>query len=97
MEPAELSRWVARMRRADAALGTARIVPSAADRADALKYYRSVCTLRPVRAGEELTIDNVAGKRPGTGMPTMLLDQVWGRRAVRDLVANTLLREGDFA
>lgn len=97
LEPGELRDWVRRIRRADAALGRTAIVPSSADLADARKYYRSVCSLVPIKAGEVLTMKNVAGKRPGTGLPTSRLADIWGRKAAQDLPANKLLEESDFA
>lgn len=97
MEPEELAAWVKRIRRAHSALGRKAIVPSDTDLADAAKYYRSACTLTDIRAGDILSIENVAGKRPGTGLPTSRLSEIWGRRAARDLPVNTLLGWGDIA
>jgi sialic acid synthase SpsE len=36
-------------------------------------------------------------KRPGSGMPARLLEDVVGRRAVRDLNENVLIGADDFA
>jgi sialic acid synthase SpsE len=96
LEPAELKAWVKRIRHVERALGCAVIEPSDKDRAGSLEYYRSVCSLRDIRAGEIFSEDNIGAKRPGTGIPTHRMDVILGRKSVRDIPANTLLAEGDF-
>jgi sialic acid synthase SpsE len=96
LEPAELKAWVARVRHVERALGEGGIRPSRSDREQSQRYYRSICTLRAVRAGESFTRENLGGKRPGTGLPTRRLPELWGTRARRDLPENTLLEPGDL-
>lgn len=96
LEPNELRHWVGRIRHVERALGKSAIVPSEVDRAHAREYYRSICTLRPVLAGEMFSHANLGAKRPGTGMPPSKLGEIWGRQATRDLAENTLLCEGDW-
>jgi sialic acid synthase SpsE len=95
LEPAELKDWVARIRHAERALGRRAILPSDTDRTLSAEYYRSVCTLRPIEAGETFSPENLDGKRPGTGLPTVRLAEFWGRAAARDLPADTLLTQDD--
>jgi N,N'-diacetyllegionaminate synthase len=97
LEPDELKAWVERIRHVERALGRAIIEPSDKDRAGSLEYYRSVCSLRDIRAGELFSEANIGAKRPGTGIPTGRMDEILGRKAVRDIPKNTLLIEGDFA
>jgi sialic acid synthase SpsE len=96
IEPSELKPWVERIRLAEASLGSREVRPSAADTTDAQKYFRSICTLRPVRRGEPYTPENLDGKRPGNGIPTKHLNQFWGRSAPVDLDADTLLTWKDL-
>lgn len=96
MHPDELASWVKRIRRAEEALGRYAVVPSEKDLEGAKKYYRSVCTISPVKAGEIFSPDNLDGKRPGTGLHTRELTTIWGRKATRDLSADELLTEKDF-
>lgn len=95
LEPAELKVWVERIRKAEAALGKAAICPSDADSSMSVQYYRSICTLEPVRKGEMFTSGNLGGKRPGNGLPTVRLPEFWGRHAARDIPVNTLLTDKD--
>tara|TARA_Y100000588_G_scaffold391502_1_gene500302 strand:- start:4261 stop:5235 length:975 start_codon:yes stop_codon:yes gene_type:complete len=96
LEPNELKQWVERIRFAEKAIGCEEIQPSRKDLADSQKYYRSICTTKPVSKGELFTRDNLSGKRPGIGLPTERLSEFLGRRASRDIGKNTLLREADW-
>ena len=97
LEPNELKAWVQRIRHVEQALGRAVIVPSDKDRAGSLDYYRSVCSLRDIQRGEIFSDANIGAKRPGTGIQTCRMDEIMGRKAVRDIPTNTLLTEGDFS
>ena len=59
--------------------------------------YASVVTIKEVKAGEVLSLDNVWVKRPGTG-PIMAedLDSVLGRVARRDLPTDVQIAPEDF-
>ncbi|MEX0955328.1 MAG: N-acetylneuraminate synthase family protein [Rhizobiaceae bacterium] len=96
MEPDELMDWARRIRSAEAALGQQAIIPSQRDLAGAAQYYRSVATLRDIAKGEVLSAEIIDGKRPGTGIPTKRIDEMLGRRASRDIPANTLLETSDL-
>ncbi len=96
LEPDELVAWGKRMRHVERALGTKSILPSDADRAHSVEYYRSICTMSAVRKGEIFNAKNLDAKRPGTGMCPSRLPDIWGKAASRDLEANTLIAEGDF-
>lgn len=46
---------------------------------------QSLVTARELRAGEVLTREMLTIKRPGTGLPPYMLDEMIGRRVVRDV------------
>lgn len=58
--------------------------------------HRSVVSLRPIAAGAVVSEDDVWTKRPGTGIPSRELPNVVGRRARRDVPADTLLAWDDL-
>lgn len=97
LEPDELKAWVNTIRHVERSMGRAEILPSDVDLQGKLKYYRSICTLAPVKKGERFTEQNLGAKRPGTGIPTVRFGEFIGRIASRDLSADTLLVEGDFS
>lgn len=96
LEPDELANWVKRIRHINAAYGKEEIIPSQKDIDLSGEYYRSICTTKNVKKGEEFTPDNLHGKRPGTGLSTQLLDEIWGKKASRDLDVNMLLKNEDI-
>lgn len=96
LEPEELINWVKRVRHVDCAFGKEEIIPTQRDIELANEYYRSICTKKKIKKGEQFTPDNLHGKRPGTGLPTHLLDEIWGKKAVRDLDENCLLKNEDY-
>lgn len=96
LEPAELASWVKAIRAAEAAMGRAAILPSDADLAGARKYYRSIVAARDIAAGATLTREDLAFKRPGTGLPPREASRIVGRRAARFLPADTLLDDEDL-
>ena len=52
---------------------------------------RSLVAARPISAGEQFGPDNLAAKRPGTGLSPMLWYDVIGRPAPRDFAADELI------
>lgn len=100
LEPAELRLMIEKVRETELALGTGvkAIQPVEAE----LRRFarRSVFTLRDVAAGEMFTRDNVAVLRCGTlasGVPPKRFDAILGRRARRDIAAESAVQDGDYA
>lgn len=59
--------------------------------------FRSIVSLRPIKAGEVITQDMIWSKRPGTGIPSKQMPEVIGRTAVRDIPQNVLLKWEDLS
>lgn len=95
LDPAELKEWVDRIRHVERALGVPCIQPSSNDLEGKAKYYRSVCTLKDVAAGDVFELNNLGAKRPGTGIPMVRLAEFLGKKAMRDIPSDTLLSEAD--
>lgn len=58
--------------------------------------FRSIVSLREIKAGETVSGEMIWAKRPGTGIPSRFRDQVIGRKAVRNIKPNTLLAWEDL-
>ena len=50
---------------------------------------RSVVSLKPIKAGEVFTSDNIGCKRPGTGISPKMFDKILGTPATRDVPTDT--------
>ena len=84
LEPDELAGLVTAVRAAESSLGAVRYGPSDSDR-PSLAFRRSLYVMAPIRAGDTLTLDNVASRRPAGGLAPRHLAEVVGRTAARDL------------
>lgn len=97
MDPPELGELIAGSRAIHQALGGSKtILPEEQPTIDFA--YACVVTLRPIRAGEVLSEENLWVKRPGTGeIKAARFRELLGRRAARDLAANRQLTWADVA
>ena len=91
IEADQLTVMVAAIRNIELALGDGLKAPKPAEEKNRLVARRSLVAVRPIRAGEPFSKDNVAAKRPGTGISPMLWDTVQGSRASRDFAEDELL------
>lgn len=89
--PHELSDMVAGIRRVEAALGHGRKEPMPSETDTRAVVRRSLVAARDIAAGEVLTAEAVAIRRPGTGMTPQRLTEVLGRKTSRAIAAGTLL------
>jgi len=91
LEPGEFAELVRGIRAIEASLGDGDKRPMPCE-ADVRRVARkSLVAARALRAGEVLTSDAVAIKRPGTGIPPSALDSALGRRVRRDVMADEVL------
>jgi sialic acid synthase SpsE len=79
-EPDELAGLIAAVRRVEAALGDGVKRPAPCEADVRLVARRSIVAARPLAAGTSLTPEDLACKRPGTGLPPRLLPCLMGRR-----------------
>lgn len=58
--------------------------------------FRSIVSVMDMKAGSVIRPEMIWSKRPGTGIPSCKMDEVIGKKAKRDIKANTLLSWNDF-
>lgn len=96
LEPDELRDLVRRVRQTEAMLGDGRKVAQPVEHDTRAAARRSIVAARALAAGETLTADALAVKRPGNGLPPARLAQIVGARLVRALAEDEQLTEGHF-
>ena len=91
LEPAELKAMVTAIRNIEVALGDGikRLTPSEARNKPVAR--KSIVARRAISAGEVFSTDNLATKRPGTGLSPMRWDEILGRIAPRAFEADELI------
>ena len=55
------------------------------------KFRRTIATVKPLKAGQEITYNDIAFKRPGTGIPADRYKEIIGRHVCRDIEADKTL------
>lgn len=88
LEPDELKEMVQAIRIAEKALGAVHYGASGQE-SKSKTFRRSLFIVEDVKAGEELTPENVRSIRPGHGLHPRYLDEVVGRRAARNVEKGT--------
>lgn len=92
LEPPEFKAMVEKIRKVTAALGDGKKTCTPAEMNVRAVARKSLVTRRAVRAGNRLTEDDIAIKRPGTGIAPAFLPEIIGASARVDLPGGVLLR-----
>ncbi len=92
IEPDELARMVRSIRNIELALGDGVKRPSASEEKNRLVARKSLFAACAIAKGELFSEQNLVAKRPGTGISPMRLDELLGRAAARDFVADELIQ-----
>lgn len=96
LEPPEMAALCRDARTAWSALGRVDYGRKPSEKANA-QFRRSLYFVRPVAAGAIIAAEDVRSVRPGYGLAPKHLASVVGKRATRDLAANTPVQADDFA
>lgn len=91
LEPDGLKTMVAAIRNVETAFGDGIKRPSPSEVKNRPIVRKSLVAAKPIRKGEAFTADNLAAKRPGTGISPMRWDEMLGREATRNYVADELI------
>lgn len=91
LQPEEFAAMVSAIRNIELAMGDGikRVSQSEAKNKNIVR--KSIVASRPIRAGERFTQENLAVKRPGTGISPMRWDEVVGQVARRDFSTDEII------
>jgi sialic acid synthase SpsE len=90
-DPAEMKWLVKAVRQFEVMRGSGIKQPAASERTTRLNNRKSLILARAAKAGHALTRDDLAIKRPGTGIEPGRLDEILGRRLKEDMEADAVL------
>lgn len=91
LEPDELAIMVQSIRHIEKALGKGDKTPSPSEKKNIAVARKSIVAKRMIKAGEELTEENITVKRPGSGISPMKWFDVIGTIAVKDFQEDELI------
>lgn len=91
LEPAELKSMVEAIRNIEMAMGDGikRLTPGETNNIPVVR--KSLVASKSILAGEKFTSENIAAKRPGTGVSPMRWDEVLGKTAPRNFAEDELI------
>lgn len=90
--PEDLSLMVSQIREIEAGLGTGKKDPSPAELSSLEWASKSVVAARAIPAGRIISHDDLAFKRPGTGIRPSELSRILGRSAISDIAEDSVIR-----
>jgi N-acetylneuraminate synthase len=93
LDPAELAAMIAGIRAVEAALGNGIKTVQPSEMENRRVVRKSLVAAHPIAAGHTMAADDLAVKRPGTGLSPMAYWDVLGRPASRNYAADTLIEE----
>lgn len=91
LEPIEFADMVRAIRNIEQAMGDGIKRPSPSESGNKTNVRKSLVAAKPIRAGEFFTTENVAVKRPGSGISPMRFDELVGRPAPRSFDTDELI------
>ena len=91
LEPNELAAMVRSIRHIEKALGSGDKTPSPSEKKNIAVARKSIVAKRSIKAGEELTEENITVKRPGSGLSPMKWFDVIGTKAEKDFQEDELI------
>lgn len=91
LEPDEFAAMVRAIRNIEQAMGDGIKRPSPSEAKNKPIARKSLVAAKPIKAGERFTSENLAVKRPGTGISPMRWDEVMGGTATRDYGVDELI------
>lgn len=96
LNPEELIEMVQSIRNIELALGNGIKLPSDSEKKNMNIARKSIHLLKNINQGEVLSMENLTIKRPGDGINPMILDEIIGCIAKKNLAEDTLLHFKDI-
>jgi len=94
--PKEMKEIVDHIREFEVMKGTGAKRPVGKEISNRAKNRKSIVTIKPIKKGEILTIDNIDIKRPGHGIEPRYFNSLLGKTITKDIEADEVLEIGSF-
>jgi N-acetylneuraminate synthase/N,N'-diacetyllegionaminate synthase len=94
--PEDFPAFIENIRRVEAMIGRRAKQPTGSEEAALSWALKSLVAAHPLAAGHVLRADDIAAKRPGTGISPNRIGELIGRKLLRDVVADHLFTPGDL-
>ena len=95
-DPEGLKNWVNSIRTAATMLGSEEVKPTEKEEETKILARRSVVALRDIKHGESFNQNNIGLRRPGNGLPAIMIEEIFGKKSIKKISKGDLLKIGDF-
>lgn len=92
LDPAGFSKLVHGIRAIEMSLGSFIKSPTDAEISNSVGMRRSVATRAQIKKGEVFTLENTGFKRPATGLPPKMLDDILNKKSAVDIHPDTIIQ-----
>ena len=96
-DPVGLINWIDSIRSATTMLGSAEVKPTEKEERTKILARRSVVALCDINQGELFDQNNIGPRRPGNGLPAIMIEEIFGKKSTKKISKGDLLKIGDFA
>ena len=96
LNPEELTQWVLEIRNLEKALGRNKKVPSESELEIAKIARKSIVSIKDLKQGSILSEENIAIKRPGTGISPKKYKEICGRTIKKDIPKDSIITWEDL-
>lgn len=95
-DPAGLKNWVDSIRMSFVMMGSAIVKATNAEYNMKKIARRSIVALSDILQSEVLNSNNIGMRRPGNGLPPVMIDKIFGLESTRNIKKGSILKFGDF-
>lgn len=96
IEPDELKQAIEKLRLVEKALGTGIKKPTKDEEETSRLVRKSIVAKKGIKKGEKITKENIAIKRPGTGLAPKYFEKIIGKTAKKGIKADEMIFIGDL-
>lgn len=94
--PTSLKKWASSIKNAYTMLGNSILKPTKEELKMRKIARRSIVTLKDIKKGEKFKKNNLGVRRPGTGIPPVLLEKIIGLKSIKTIKKGEKIKFGDF-
>ena len=91
-----LKNWVDSIRTANIMLGSEEVQPTEKEEKMKILARRSVVALCDIKQSELFTQNNIGLRRPGNGLPAIMIEEMYGKKSTKKISKGDLLKIDDF-
>ena len=95
-DPEGLKNWVDSIRTAATMLGSEEVKATEKEEKTKILARRSIVALSDIKQGESFNQNNIGLRRPGNGLPAIMIEEIFGKKSAKKISKGDLLKIGDF-